>query len=127
MSLVEQFVCDVCGIRARDQSTWFVLCGEGANLEVRRWDDNLAGQPATAHACCAEHLEKLVFNSVAPGLRNALTILSVRHGGWNPAALQQTAASSNDSADSLLSLLNAIDGVLQGPTRDEEESVGFDA
>jgi hypothetical protein len=128
MSQFAIFACDTCGSRAGDYGDWFTVTGEGAHLQVSRWNEDAAREGGVRHACCAEHVEKLVFEAVAAELREPMVPLPVRRGGWDPASLEIAAPEEpQDAEDVLLSILDAIDVVLQSPTRDEEEALAFDA
>ncbi len=128
MSQIAIFACDVCGDRTGDHDGWFLVSGEGAHLEVAGWTEDAACGAGVRHACCADHVEKLLFAAIAPELRETLVPLPLRRGGWNPAALETSSPDEPMNAEeALLSVLHEIDVVLQSPTRDDEEALAFDA
>lgn len=124
MSQMQMIVCDVCGRRSGDHSTWFVVSGEDAHLEIAGWTEEAAAA-RVRHACSPAHVEKLVFSTLSPELQGPLVALPVSRGGWNPAALQKD--ETDTAQDALMSILDAVDTALQAPTRDEEEALAFDA
>ena len=122
-------VCEVCGTQSADHAGWFAVTGAGKHLEILPWQEELRARTDCHHACCGEHLQKLIFATAARELAKPTLPLSVRNGGWNPATLVATdgkPARSNEEA--ILKVLSEIDAVLQGPTaEDEEDSPKFDA
>jgi len=98
-------------------------------MEILPWQDELRTRADCHHACCGDHLQKLIFSTAALELSKPALPLTTHRGGWNPsslvAPLDAKLASSKEEA--LLNVLNEIDSVLQGPTEDEDETPKFDA
>lgn len=130
MNLLGLCVCEICGTQSADHAGWFALAGAGNRIEILPWQDDLRVRPDCRHACCSDHLQQLIFSTAAREFSQPALPLTLHRGGWHPSSLvpatDAKAARSNE--DAILSVLNEIDSVLQGPTADEEDGPNaFDA
>ena len=115
-------VCEICGTHSADHAGWFSVAGHGAQMEVVLWNEELHARSDWRHACCGDHIEQLVLSAATGDLRAPMFALATEHGGWNPASLVPPVKSdTSDEGESLLSVLSAVDSILQIPSDDEEE------
>ena len=129
MNSIGLCVCEVCGTQSADHAGWFAVAGTGSHVEILPWTDELRARTDCRHACCGEHVQRLVFSTaVLDFARNTLPFTSHR-GGWNPLSLEPRVESSPSSKEeSIMNVLSEIDSVLKGPTADDEdEQASFDA
>jgi hypothetical protein len=124
-------VCEVCGSQSADHAGWFAVTGNGPSMEVLPWTDEVRDRSDCRHACCGDHVEKLVISSATRELSGATFLAAPRHGGWNPQALMPRAAedvTAADSNESFANILSAVESILLSPDEeDEEEPRAFDA
>jgi hypothetical protein len=122
-------VCEVCGSQSADHAGWFAVAEAGSQVEILPWKDELRTRDDCHHACCGEHLQKLIFSSAARELSRHAATISSHKGGWHPLALVPTgeAKPSTSNEEAILSVLAEIDAVLQEKTEDEDEQPSFDA
>jgi len=121
-------ICEVCGSQSADHVGWFAVAEAGSQVEILPWKDELRTRDDCHHACCGEHLQKLIFSSAARELSRHAVALSSHKGGFHPLALVPTGevkAATNEEA--ILSVLAEIDAVLQEKSDDEDEPPRFDA
>lgn len=119
-------ICEVCGTQTANHAGWFAIAGNGASMEVLPWTDDVRGRADCRHACCGEHAEKLVLSTATHELAGT-TFLSRR---WNPEALLPPGTAEIDgnvSEESLMSILSAVESILQSPDEDESAPAAFDA
>jgi hypothetical protein len=122
------YVCEICGTQSMDHAGWFTVAGAGPSMEVFPWNDELRARPDCRHACCGDHVQRLVFNSATQDLVSPMVSVAIPRGGWNPLSLVPPSADKPAVQDSFMSVLDAIDAALQGPTSEEEDTAGaFDA
>jgi hypothetical protein len=131
MSRVQSYKCEVCGMQERDHSRWLLVSEQprAHNIDILKWNDKLAEQPGICHLCCVEHLQVLVGAWMmpdlgipeTPGERDATgdegsSILGELH-------LDHACLSSGLDTDreSMLSVLEAVEIVLQSSQFQEEE------
>ena len=123
-------VCEICGTHAADHQGWFAVAGSGANLEVLPWTDDVRGRSDCHHACCSEHLERLVFSAATHDLGALPLVLEPWRGGWNPEALQPASAPEEQpiADESLLQILSMVDSILATSSDEEDDGApAFDA
>jgi hypothetical protein len=121
-------ICDVCGTQSADHAGWFAIAGNGASMEVLPWSDDVRHRSDCRHACCGEHAETLVLSTAATDLAGSTFLSSPKRGGWSPEALLPPVSdtlAAIDGDDSLLSLLSAVESILQSD--DDEPTARFDA
>ena len=119
-------ICEVCGSQSADHAGWFAVAGSGTKLEVLPWTDEVERRDDCRHACCGDHVEKLVLASAARDLGN----IPVLRAGWDPRALVPPSSNQDgeDIDEALVNILSAVDSILRNRPDDEEENlVGFDA
>jgi len=123
-------VCEICGTQSADHAGWFAVAGAGNRMEILPWQDEFRTRDDCHHVCCGDHLQKLIFSAAARELAKPALPLATHRGGWNPSSLvppPEAKAAATTKEEALLSVLNEIDSVLQGPTEDEEDAPKFDA
>ncbi len=122
-------VCEICGTQSADHAGWFAVAGVGNNIEILPWQEDLRSRSDCHHACCGDHLQKLIFATAARELAKPSVPLTIPRGGWNPATLVPPPASKPAASkeDTILNVLSEIDAALQGPTEDEDDNQRFDA
>ena len=131
MQSIRLDVCEICGTLSHDHAGWFSVAGDGARMEVLPWTEDLGARSDCRHACCGDHLEKLVLASAVRGFDSPILSLTTERGGWNPASLVSPAGaaySDADGSDTLAGIFSAIDSILQNSADEEEEDApAFDA
>jgi hypothetical protein len=124
-------VCEVCGTQSLDHSGWFSIAGAGRQMEIVPWTDSVGERNDCRHACCGDHLQKLLFNSAIEECSTSFNWFSSTHrGAWNAAALvppsPQAANGSESIEDSIIKIVGEIDAVL-GSSAEDEDQPSFDA
>ena len=127
MNSIGLCVCEVCGSQSADHAGWFAVAEAGSQVEILPWKDELRSRDDCHHACCGEHLQKLIFSSAARELSRHAVALRTHKGGFHPLALVPSGETKPSNEEAILSVLAEIDSVLQGKTEDEEEQTSFDA
>ncbi|MGH9644360.1 MAG: hypothetical protein ACRD3Q_18310 [Terriglobales bacterium] len=122
-------ICEVCGSQSADHAGWFAVTGSGTKLEILPWTDEVRRRVDCRHACCGDHVQKLLLAAAARDL--GTPVLSTgRRGGWDPEALVPPAKGDGDDIDqALVDILSAVDSILHTRNDDDEEEslIGFDA
>jgi hypothetical protein len=128
MSRVQNYKCEVCGMQERDHSQWLLVSDQprAHHIDILKWNDKLAEQPGICHLCCAQHLQVLVGSWMMPDL-------GIPEPPGEPDAagdeapgelhLDRACLSSglNTDRDSMMSVLEAVEIVLQSSQLQEEE------
>ncbi len=127
MNSIGLCVCDVCGTQSGDHAGWFVVIGSGSRMEILPWSDDLLSRHDCRHACCGEHVRRLIFSSAAMDFARNTLPFDGNSDGWNPASLLPPTPSERAAGNSLQSALDAVDSALQEPDADEGETRPFDA
>ena len=122
-------ICEVCGSQSADHAGWFSVAGTGSQMEVLPWTDETRRRSDCLHACCGEHMQKLIVSTATRDVAGTTFLSSTKHGSWDPQSLIPTSsAATTDSLDeTLVNLLSAVDSVLHIQNDDDEDVVGFDA
>ncbi len=131
MSRVQNYKCEVCGMQERDHSQWLLVSDQprAHHIDILKWNDKLAEQPGICHLCCTQHLHVLVGSWMmpdlgipeTPGERDAAgdegsSILGELH--LDRACLSGGLGTDRDS---MMSVLEAVEIVLQSSQFQEEE------
>jgi hypothetical protein len=122
-------ICEVCGSQSADHAGWFSVMGSGTKLEVLPWTNEMQRRTDCLHACCGEHIQKLILAAAARDLVGASFLTSACHGSWDPEALVpiESKPEADDVDETLVNLLSAADSILHIPSDDDEDAIGFDA
>ena len=131
MNTIGLDVCELCGTQSFDHAGWFSIAGSGHAMEILPWSDSARERTDCRHACCGDHLQKLLFNSAIEECSTSFNWFSSTHrGAWNAAALvpPQAGSTSESIEDSIMKIVGEIDSVLGSSTSaDEEDQTSFDA
>ena len=123
-------VCEICGTQAADHAGWYAVAGSGATMEILPWSNEVSERSDCRHACCGDHVQKLVFSAATHDLATPMLEVTVRHGGWNPEALVPASNQEEDNADdAIVALLAEVESVLQTRSgdKDKQGAESFDA
>ena len=136
MSHIQGYKCEVCGIQERDHSNWLLMSEQprAHNIDILQWDDKLAAQPGICHLCCTDHMHVLVGTWMMPDLgipeQPREAVAEDRSSLLKRFKLDRARLNSGLETDrqSLLTMLDAVEDVLEGSEMDEEEpGLVFDA
>ena len=131
MSRVQNYKCEVCGIEDRDHSQWLLVSDQprARHIDILKWNDKLAEQPGICHLCCTQHLHVLVGSWMMPDLGIPETPGERDAAGDEGSSLlgelnlDRACLSSglNTDRDSMMSVLEAVEIVLQSSQFQEED------
>lgn len=122
-------ICEVCGSQSADHAGWFSVAGSGSKMEVLPWTDETGRRGDCLHACCGEHMQKLILSTATRDVAGTALLTATKQANWDPKALiPKSSAGTPESLDeTLVNLLSAVDSVLHIQGEDDDDGVGFDA
>lgn len=122
-------ICEVCGSQSADHAGWLSVAGTGSQMEVLPWTDETRRRSDCLHACCGEHMHRLILSTATRDVAGAALLSATKRVSWDPRVLvPDNSSGTTDTLDeTLVNLLSAVDSVLHVQNDDDEDLVGFDA
>jgi hypothetical protein len=152
MTQFPTYVCEICGAPKRKQGNWYLVAQDrwGDSLRILFWNDAVASQPLAWAFCCPAHVQHFVRRWLAadsaadfgefplPAERPVFGLTAQQEEKLRDALIgelqvSRSALSSSFAleGESALSILDAIEAVLQSCAPDTEsesdEAPVFDA
>ena len=138
MSRVQNYRCEVCGIKERDHSQWLLVSDQprARHIDTFKWNGELAEQPGMCHVCCSQHLQVLVGAWIMPELDIPEPPAEPDESGDEGSSIldglniERACLSSglDTDRDSMLAVLEAVEIALKScHFREQEQAMVYDA